>query len=56
MNTIRNFLAIIEELIKFLWTRKRWWLIPMIVLFLLISGLIILGSMTGIGPLIYTLF
>ena len=46
----------IGELLRFFWMRKRWWLMPMIVLLLCIAFLIALGSATGVGPIIYTLF
>jgi hypothetical protein len=39
-----------------LWRNKRWWLMPVVVLLLLVSCLILLGSASGIGPFIYTLF
>jgi len=39
----------------FLKTNKKWWLMPIIVLFLL-AGLLMLLSSTGLAPFIYTLF
>ena len=39
----------------FLKTNKKWWLIPIIALFL-IAGLLVLLSSTGLAPFIYTLF
>jgi hypothetical protein len=39
----------------FLKTNKKWWLTPIIVLFLA-AGLLILLSSTGLAPFIYTLF
>ena len=39
----------------FLKTNKKWWLVPIIVVFLL-AGLLILLSSTGLAPFIYTLF
>jgi uncharacterized protein DUF5989 len=47
-----NFFA---ELWGFLKSNKKWWLIPIILLFL-IFGLLILLSSTGLAPFIYTLF
>jgi Family of unknown function (DUF5989) len=43
-------------LFSFLWKRKLWWLIPLVVSLLLIGGLLVLGQATGVGPMIYTLF
>jgi uncharacterized membrane protein YqiK len=41
---------------RFLWTRKLWWLMPMIVLLVLFGLLLIFAQATGIAPFIYTLF
>jgi hypothetical protein len=43
------------ELWGFLKTNKKWWLLPIIVVFLILSLLILLSS-TGLAPFIYTLF
>ncbi len=56
MTMIKGVLSSLKDLLAFFLQRKRLWLIPMIVLLLLCSALIILGSASGIGPLIYTLF
>lgn len=49
-------LSIGAELLAFLWRRKMWWLIPLVMV-LLFSGLLIgFGSASGVGPFIYTLF
>ena len=50
------YLSTVRELFGFLWKRKLWWLIPLVVSLLLIGGLLVLGQATGVGPLIYTLF
>ena len=39
----------------FLKTNKKWWLIPILAVFL-ICGLLVLLSSTGLAPFIYTLF
>ena len=43
------------ELWEFLKSNKKWWLVPIIVVFLIL-GLLLLLSSTGIAPFIYTLF
>jgi hypothetical protein len=48
-------LGIVGELMRFLWMRKLWWLIPMIVALLMIGVLLLLGA-SGAAPFIYTLF
>jgi hypothetical protein len=50
-----NF-GVVNELLGFLWQRKLWWLIPMIVVLLVFGLLLIFASASGIGPFIYTLF
>jgi hypothetical protein len=47
---------LLKELWGFLSTRKRFWLLPIILLMLVISIAIILGEGSAIAPLIYTLF
>ena len=47
------------EFLKDLWAylkvRKKWWLVPLIIILLLIGLLLMLGS-TALAPFIYTLF
>ncbi len=49
-------MGIIGEFLKFLWARKMWWLIPMVVVLLVFGFLLIFASASGVGPFIYTLF
>jgi hypothetical protein len=49
-------LGVAGELLKFLWRRKLWWLIPMIAVLLLFALLLVFASASGVGPFIYTLF
>ena len=49
-------LGIAGELIAFLWHRKMWWAIPPVLVLLLLGILITVGSATGVGPFVYTLF
>jgi hypothetical protein len=44
------------ELLQFLWARKMWWLIPFVVTLLVVAGLLLVAEVTGVAPLIYTLF
>jgi hypothetical protein len=36
--------------------RKKWWLIPTFIIFLLLGILIVLSSGSALAPFIYTLF
>lgn len=48
-------LGVLGELLMFLWNRKLYWLIPMIITLLLFAVIIILGN-TGVGSIfIYSL-
>ncbi|MFC1935256.1 DUF5989 family protein [Chloroflexota bacterium] len=48
--------AISGELISFLWERKLWWLLPMVVVLLVFGLLIVFAEASGAGPFIYALF
>jgi hypothetical protein len=54
-NTTRN-LGVAGELMSFFWSKKRWWLVPMIISLFLIGALIVLAQSSAIAPFIYTLF
>lgn len=43
-------------LVSYLWRRPSFFLVPLVLLVLLLSALVLFGSTTGLGPLIYTLF
>jgi len=53
---LRAKLGIVGELFAFLWQRKLWWLLPMIVMLLVFGALLILAQGSAIAPFIYTLF
>ncbi|WP_195373073.1 DUF5989 family protein [Parabacteroides leei] len=46
----------IKELFHFLKTRKKYWMIPLILVLLLLSLLIVLTSGSALAPFIYTIF
>jgi len=54
--SIKTNWATAKELLLFLWRGKNWWLTPIIVLLLLMSGLIIFLESSAIAPFIYALF
>ena len=45
-----------KEFIRFLGVRKKYWLIPIIILIFLFGGLIILTQGSAVAPFIYTIF
>ena len=46
----------IMEFCKFLRVRKKYWLMPIIIILLLFGGLIILSQGSAVAPFIYTIF
>jgi len=59
MGAVKNFfskLGILGELFQFLWHNKRWWLIPVLVVLVLIGVVLIFSQSSAIGPFIYSLF
>ena len=48
--------GIVSELFSFLWKRKLWWLMPMIVVIVLFAILLIFAQGSAVAPFIYTLF
>ncbi|MEM6527797.1 MAG: DUF5989 family protein [Chloroflexota bacterium] len=49
-------LGVIGELLSFLWERKLYWLIPMILVLIIFGALILFSSNPATQPFIYTLF
>ena len=46
----------IKEFWEFLKVRKKYWLIPIILILVLFGGLIILSQGSAVAPFIYTIF
>lgn len=49
-------MGFIAELWEFLRVRKKFWLLPMLVVMALLGGLLILAKGSAVAPFIYTLF
>jgi hypothetical protein len=56
IRTMFTNLGVAGELVRFLWRRKLWWLVPMVIVLLLFALLLVFASASGVGPFIYTLF
>lgn len=52
---VRRF-GIAGELLSFFWNNKRWWMLPIITIILVLGVVIVLGQSSVIAPFIYTLF
>jgi len=46
----------IKEFWEFLIVRKKYWLLPIIIVLVLFGGLIILSQGSAVAPFIYTIF
>ena len=46
----------IKEFLEFLSVRKKYWLLPIIIVLVIFGGLIILSQGSAIAPFIYTIF
>jgi hypothetical protein len=49
-------MSFIKDLWAFLRARKKFWLIPIILMMALLGGLIVLAQGSAVAPFIYTLF
>ncbi len=56
MGKIRNHFFIIAEIWTFLKVRKKWWLVPIVFMLLLLGLLLIFTESSAIAPFIYALF
>jgi hypothetical protein len=49
-------MAFILEFIRFMSVRKKYWLVPVLLMMALFGGLVVLTEGTAVAPFIYTLF
>ncbi|MEK7246314.1 MAG: DUF5989 family protein [Pseudomonadota bacterium] len=49
-------MSFLAELWMFLRARKKYWLLPIIVMMALFGGLIVLSQGSAVAPFIYTIF
>ncbi|MBC7952291.1 MAG: hypothetical protein H7Z12_10815 [Rhodospirillaceae bacterium] len=49
-------MAFLLELVAFMRARKKYWLLPILVMMVLFGGLIVLSQGSAVAPFIYTLF
>ena len=49
-------ISFIKEFIEFLTQRKKYWLLPIIIVLFLFGALIVLSQGSAIAPFIYTIF
>ena len=49
-------LPFLQEFWAFLRTRKKYWLLPILIMMLLFGVLLVVAQSTAVAPFIYTLF
>ena len=49
-------MSFIKELWNFMRIRKKFWLLPIMLMMALFGGLIVLSQGSAVAPLVYTLF
>lgn len=49
-------MSIFRELWEFMRIRKKFWLLPIVLIMVLLGGLLILAQGSAVAPFIYTLF
>jgi uncharacterized membrane protein YjdF len=51
-----QMLSMVKELASYMSARKKWWLMPVITILLVVGGLLVLAQGSAVAPFIYTLF
>lgn len=49
-------MSFLKELLTFMRSRKKYWLLPILVMMVLLGALIIMAQGSAVAPFIYTLF
>ncbi|HSY85207.1 MAG TPA: DUF5989 family protein [Verrucomicrobiae bacterium] len=49
-------MSLVAELWTFLRVRKKFWLLPIVLVMVLFGGLVVLSQISAVAPFIYTLF
>lgn len=53
---LMNKFSIFGQLLTFLWQKKLWWMLPMVIVLVLFGLLLVFAQGSGLAPFIYTLF
>jgi len=46
----------LRQFFRFMFARKKYWLVPVLLMMTLFGGLLVLSQGTAVAPFIYTLF
>ena len=53
---MREIISFVREFWVFLRVRKKFWLVPILVVIAMLGGLIVFSEGTAVAPFIYTIF
>ena len=53
---VAGYLGGAVEIVQFLWARKLWWMVPVVLALLVLALLVFVAGATPASPFIYTLF
>jgi hypothetical protein len=51
---LRHLGSLLGQMWRFAWSKKAWWLVPLVVILLLATAIVVVGTIAA--PFIYTLF
>jgi len=54
--SIKSKLSLLNEIKNSLASRKKYWMLPIVIMLLLIGMLVVFAESSALGPLIYTIF
>ncbi len=49
-------LFVLKEFVAYFRERKKWWLLPLVLILVLLSAIIVFAQGSALAPFIYTLF
>lgn len=49
-------MSLLKELWRYMRERKKFWLLPIVIVMVILGGLIVLAQGSAVAPFIYTLF
>jgi uncharacterized membrane protein YqiK len=49
-------MSLASELVAYMKERKKWWLIPIIVVMVMVGALLVFAQGSALAPFIYTIF
>ncbi len=47
---------LIKDIFQFMWERKQYWIVPVIISIVLVAILIVFGGSSAVTPFVYSIF